>query len=145
MAALPPCSLCRTPEKVRTYFETNKKPFLTYSIFILLVLEWFSLGYQKTFPQTPNMVYDRYLFFWYPLLTQLGFFVVCFSLFLWKDRFHFCYRKSAVVFYLSCYYLLGFLGVLFCFSASIYYTIVSYSSLFIASFLFIVSLYKNRK
>jgi hypothetical protein len=143
MPAVPPCALCKTPEKIRIYLESNKKPVLVFSVFVVLLIEWFSIAYQKFVPQTPNLVYDRYLFFWYPMLTQLALFILFFSLYLWKDRLHFCFRKSATTFYLSCYYLLGFLGVLFCFSASIYYTIISFTSLVLGTLIFIVSLFNK--
>jgi hypothetical protein len=143
MPALPPCSLCRGPEKIRTYLDSNKKPVLVYSVFIVLLIEWFSNIYQKFVPQTPNLVYDRYLMFWYPMLSQLALFVLFFSLYLWKDRLHFCFRKSAATFYLSCYYLLGFFSVLFCFSASFYYCVISYTSLALATLIFIASIFNK--
>lgn len=143
MASLPPCSLCRLSEGIRPYFENNKKLILVYSIFAILIIEWFSLFYQKIVPQTPNLVYDRYLFFWYPLLTQLALFVLFFSLYLWKERLHFCFRKSATTFYLSLYYLLGVFGVLFCIQANLYYTIISITSIGIATLIFIVSFFKE--
>lgn len=143
MASLPPCSLCRLSEGIRPYFENNKKLILVYSIFAILIIEWFSLFYQKIVPQTPNLVYDRYLFFWYPLLTQLALFVLFFSLYLWKERLHFCFRKSATTFYLSLYYLLGVFGVLFCIQANLYYTIISITSIGLATLIFIVSFFKE--
>ena len=84
-----------------------------------------------------------YLFFWYPLLTQLALFVVFFSLFLWKERLHFCARKSAATFYLSLYYALGVFAVIFCMRESLYYQIVSISSLILASLVFLASILKS--
>lgn len=143
MASLSPCSLCRLSEGIRPYFETNKKTFLIYSIFVVILIEWFSMVYQYIVPQTPNLVYDRYLFFWYPLLSQLALFVLFFSLYLWKERLHFCFRKSATTFYLSLYYLLGVFGVLFCIQANLYYTIISITSIGLATLIFIVSFFKQ--
>lgn len=143
MAAVGLCSLCRVPEKIRVYLESNKKPFLVFSIFMVLLIEWFSIGYLKFVPQVKPAVYEPYTMFWYPMLTQLALFIVFFSLFLWKDRLHFCGRKSAATFYLSLYYLFGVLAVLFCFSANFYYTVISYTSIALASLLFIVSLFKS--
>lgn len=143
MAAVGFCSLCRIPEKIRVYLESNKKPFLVFSIFMVLLIEWFSIGYLKFVPQVKLVVYEPYTMFWYPMLTQLALFIVFFSLFLWKDRLHFCGRKSAATFYLSLYYLFGFLAVLFCFSANFYYSVISYTSIALASMLFIVSLFKS--
>lgn len=143
MASVALCTLCRVPEKIRMYLDSNKKTFIIISIFIVLVTEWFSIIYQKIVPQTPNMVYDRYLFFWYPLLTQFVLFIILFSLFLWKERLHFCGRKSATTFYLALYYFFGFTAVLFCFSASIYYTIISYTSIALATIVFLASILKE--
>ena len=143
MAAVGFCSLCRIPEKIRVYLESDKKLFLVFSIFMVLLIEWFSIGYLKFVPQVKPAFYEPYAMFWYPMLTQLALFIVFFSLFLWKERLHFCGRKSAATFYLSLYYLFGFLAVLFCFSANFYYTVISYTSIALASMLFIVSLFKS--
>jgi len=143
MATLPPCSLCRLSEGIRSYFENNKKTILVYSVFAVILIEWFSMIYQYIVPQTPNLVYNRYLFFWYPLLTQLALFVLFFSLWLWKDRLHFCFRKSAATFYLACYYMLGIISVVFCIQANLYYSIVTYGTLGLATLIFIVSFFKE--
>jgi len=143
MASVALCALCRVPEKIRLYLESNKRTFIVYSIFLVLLAEWFSIIYQSVVPQTLNMVYDSYLFFWYPLLTQFVLGIVFFSLFLWKERLHFCGRKSATTFYLSMYYLLGFFAVLFCFSATFYYAIISYTSIGLATMLFVSSIIKD--
>lgn len=143
MAALYPCSLCRASEIVQKKLETNKKPFLIYSIFIILLIEWFSFFYIKYFHVTTEKITDLYVTKMYPFLTQFCLFILFFSIFLWKDRLHFCFRKSATTFYLSAYYLMNCLAILFCLNASIYYEIVAYLTLGIASLLFLVSFYKN--
>ncbi len=143
MAALPICSLCRGPERIRKAIEPNKKNFLVFSIFMVLLIEWFSIIYLNTYEQKQQIVYDKYLFFWYPLLTQLALFIILFSIFLWKERLHFCARKSATTFYLSLYYALGFFAVLFCLQAKLYYQIITISNLFVASYVFLVSIFKN--
>lgn len=145
MPAVPPCALCKIPNKVQVYLEANKKPFLVYSIFVILVLEWFSIAYLKFSKQTlnPTNYYDFYSMKLYPMLSQLAMFVLFFSLFLWKDRLHFCFRKSATTFYLAMYYLFGFFAILFCFSASFYYEIISLGTIGIASLIFIVSFFKS--
>ena len=143
MAVIPTCSLCKAPEKLRVYMESNKRLVLVYSIFAVLVIEWFSLFISKTNPSNPNQPFDNYLMFWYPLLTQLALFVLFFSLWLWKDRLHFCFRKSATTFYLAFYYLFGVIGVLFCIQANLYYTIISITSIGLATLIFIVSFFKE--
>jgi hypothetical protein len=143
MAAVPVCALCKAPEIISKYLENRKKHFLKFSIFIILVIEWFSIFYNKTYTHPKHNIYDSYLMYYYPLLTQLALFVIFFSIFLWKDRLHFCFRKAATTFYLSLYYLLGVLSVLLCLSADFYYEAISIGSLAIASFIFIVSLLRS--
>jgi hypothetical protein len=145
MAALYPCSLCRVSEVVQKKLETNKKPFLIYSIFAILLIEWFSFFYIKYFHVTTERITDYYVTKMYPFLTQLCLLILFFSLFLWKDRLHFCFRKTAVTFYLSCYYFINCFAIVFCLNSSIYYEILSYGVLGIASLLFVVSLKNNVK
>lgn len=145
MPRVPICSLCKAPEKVRVYLESNKKIVCVYSIFLVLLIEWFSYFYVKFSKVTPNPnnYFDYYSMKLYPMLTQLAMFLLFFSLFLWKDRLHFCFRKSATTFYLAVYYLIGFISVLFCLSNSIYTEIVSVGTIAISSLLFIVSFFKT--
>lgn len=143
MATLPPCSLCRVSEIVQKKLETNKRPILVYSIFFVLLIEWFSLFYIKNIHVTTDNCTDFYTTKMYPFLSQLCLFVMFFSIFLWRERLRFCFRKTAATFYLSCYYLLNLFAVLFCLDASVYYQLLVYGVLGIASLLFIVSLKNN--
>lgn len=143
MAALSPCSLCRIPERVLQSVVKNKKQFLIYSIFIILIIEWFSLFYLKVHHKPTQIVTDYYVAKMYPFLSQLALFVMFFSVYLWRDRLHFCFRKTATTFYLSCYYLFNSISVLLCLNASIYYEFISYGFLAIASLLFFVSFLKR--
>jgi hypothetical protein len=140
MASLPPCSLCKAPKKVNEFMQDKKKPILVYSIFFVLLIEFattiFNWFYVPTITQ-----YDVYCMFYYPLFTQLCFFVIFFSIFLWKERLHFCYRKNAAVFYLSLYYLFGTLAVIFCFSSDFYYKCVNTGMIFISLLIFVQSFY----
>lgn len=143
MAALYPCSLCRVSELVQKKLEVNKKSFLIYSIFLVLLIEWFSFFYIKYFHVTTERITDYYVTKMYPLLTQFCLLILFFSIFLWKDRLHFCFRKSATTFYLSIYYLFNCLAIIFCFNTSVYYELVAYFTLGIASLLFLVSIFKK--
>lgn len=145
MAVLNSCSLCRPADFVKSKLENNKKPFLIYSIFFVLLFEWSSAVYLKYFHGVTNVTTDFYDAKVSPFLTNASLFVLMFSLFLWKDRLHFCFRKSSTAFYLSCYYLFNAVSVLFCLNASIYYGIIAYAFLIIATFLFIVSLLNSKK
>ncbi len=143
MAALSPCSLCRVSEVVQKKFENNKKPILIYSIFAVLLIEWFSFFYVKYFHVVTEKCNDFYLVKVYPFLSQLCLFILFFSIFLWRDRLHFCFRKTAATFYLSVYYIFNCLAVVFCFNINFYYEILTYSILGIASLLFLVSFLKT--
>jgi len=126
MSVLNGCSLCRPASYIKSKLEDNKKPFLVYSIFAILLIEWFSIIYLKFFHGITNVTTDFYDAKVAPFLTNLALFILLFSLFLWKDRLHFCFRKSATTFYLSCYYLFNAIAVVFCLNASIYYVVIAY-------------------
>lgn len=143
MAALGNCSLCRLPNYIQQKLENNKRPFLVYSIFLVLIIEWFSIIYLKFYPTTEKIT-DFYTVKIYPCLTQFVLFIIFLSLFLWKEKLRFCSRKSAATFYLSMYYLFGSIAVLFCFNSNFYYNIITYTSLFIGSILFVKSILNNK-
>lgn len=144
MAVLGSCSLCKPAEYIKSKLESNKKNFLVYSIFGILLIEWLSFIYLKLNP-IKEVITDSYMTKVNPFFTNLALFIIIFSIFLWKDRLHFCFRKSATTFYLSVYYLFNAIAVLTCLNASKYYLYVSISFLSVASFLFIVLLLNNKK
>ena len=126
MSVLHGCSLCRPAEFIKDKFQGNKKTFLTYSIFFVLVIEWFTAIYLKFFHTTTQVITDVYVAKIAPFCVNTIAFLLMISLFLWKDRLHFCFRKSATTFYLSCYYLFNAIAVVFCLNASIYYVVIAY-------------------
>jgi hypothetical protein len=143
MASVPVCSLCKGTELVENYFSNKKKNYLTYSMFFILLIEAFS--FIVNLFHVPNKKgYDFYSDFVYVLLTQLVLFFIISSIFLWRERLHFCLRKATATMFLSIYYLFGVLSVLFCFSATFYYTVVSGGLLFFAILLFVQSLYAKK-
>jgi hypothetical protein len=143
MAALGNCSLCRLPNYIQKKLENNKRPFLVYSIFLVLIIEWFSIIYLN-FHKTTEKITDFYVVKLYPFLTQFVLFIIFLSLFLWKEKLRFCSRKSASTFYLSMYYLFGCFAIIFCMQASLYYLVLSFSSLALASLLLFVSFLKTK-
>lgn len=140
MASVPICSLCKAPKIVNEYLQERKKPFLVYSIFAVLLIEFFTTIFNWFYESTITQ-YDKYLMFYYPLLTQLSLFIIFFSIFLWKDRLHFCDRKNGAIFYLSLYYLFGVISILFCFSSDFYYKCISFGMIFISLLIFVQSFY----
>lgn len=145
MAVLHQCSLCRPAQYIKQKLENNKIGFLTYSIFLILLIEWISFIYLNFFHEITEIITDIYVVKVYPLLSNLSLFIILFSIFLWNDRLRFCFRKSATTFYLSFYYLFNCLAVLTCFNTNYYYQIVSLGLLVISTFLFIASLLNSRK
>ena len=144
MAVVPPCSLCKATKFLENKIAGSKKSFLVYSVFIVLLTELFSNIYVNFFYTPINRVYDCYTDFYYPLLTQLVLFLIFASLFLWRERLHFCLRKASATMYLSIYYLFGFLAVLFCFSANFYFQVVNFSIISLSMLLFVQSIYSKR-
>lgn len=134
MPGIPPCGLkCRVAQ-AHSYLKENKKSFLVYSIFYVLLAEIVSyfLRYEK-----------NYACKIYPMLSSLEFFVLFFSLFLWNDKLRFCLRKNLAVLFLSMYYLFGFFAVLFNLSDSVYAFYISVGLIFIAATTFILSIFKK--
>lgn len=144
MSVLHGCSLCKPAEYIKNKFENSKKDFLTYSFFIVLLIEWISFIYLKYNPVVEKIT-DTYICKVSPFLTNLALFIIVFSVFLWQDRLRFCFRKSATTFYLSVYYLFNALAVLTCLNAYVYYLYVSVGFLSLATLLFIASLLNSRK
>lgn len=131
MPKIPPCALCK---KVKEVLIENKKPFLVYSIFYLLIIEVVSY-----------YLADRknYACYWYPLLTNTGFFLIVFSIFLWNDRLRFCLRKNLAVLFLSIYYLFGSVAIICNVSNTTYTFWVSVGLLAISVITFILSIFKS--
>lgn len=140
MASVPRCGLCRVTQILEEKTKNYKKTFLIYSVFFVLLFELFSTIINYIY--IPNKTgYDFYSDFVYILLTQLCLFLFSTSLFLWRERLHFCLRKATATLFLSLYYLFGFLAVLFCFSANLYFQFVNTTLIILSVILFVQSLY----
>lgn len=143
MASVPRCSLCRFTQVLEEKVKDYKKTFLVYSVFFVLLVELFSNIVNYIYIPTAKG-YDFYSDFIYILLTQLCLLLFSTSLFLWRERLHFCLRKATATLFLSLYYLFGFLAVLFCFSANVYFQFVNTSLIVLALMLFVQSLYAKK-
>lgn len=141
MASVPKCGLCRITEPIEKYFSDKKKNFLVYSVFFILLVELVSNVVNNFYEPT---CYDLYASKIYPMLTQLVLFLVFASLFLWRERLHFCLRKATATMYLSIYYLFGFISLLFCFTATFYINVVNFTLLSLSIMLFVQSLYAKK-
>lgn len=141
MASVPKCGLCRFTQPIEKALESNKKNYLIYSIFIVLLIEILSNVINWFYVPT---TYDLYASKIYPLLTQLSLFLVFSSLFLWRGKLRFCLRKATALMYLSTYYLFGFISLLFCFTAQFYINVVSMTLLLLSLLLFVQSIYAKK-
>lgn len=130
MAAVPPCGLGCRIKKGYKWLESNKKPFLIISIFILLAIEIGSkfLRYEQ-----------NYACYIYPLLTQIQLFVIVFSIYLWNERLRFCLMKIISTLFLSMYYLFGIISIVFQFTDSFYESTISNGLLIISCLCFSLS------
>ena len=135
MSAIPPCGLACRISRADTFLKNNKKNFLIYSIFYVLIIEAISLliRYEK-----------NYACFWYPLFTQIGFFLFSFTFYLWNEKLRFCILKNASLLLLSWYYLFGTIALIFNFSDSFYYSVTSNTFLAFSSLLLIYSFYNKK-
>lgn len=141
MASVPKCGLCRLTLPIEKALENKKKNFLVYSVFIVLLIELFSNVINWFYVPT---TFDLYASKIYPMLTQFSLFLVFASLFLWRERLHFCLRKATATMYLAIYYLFGFISLLFCFTATFYINVVNFTLLSLALLLFVQSLYAKK-
>lgn len=141
MASVPKCGLCRFTEPIENALKDKKKNFLVYSVFFVLLIELLSNVFNWFYvPKT----FDFYASYLYPLLTQFSLFLVFSSLFLWRERLHFCLRKATATMFLSAYYLFGFISLLFCFTATFYINAVCFTLLSLALLLFVQSIYSKK-
>lgn len=134
MAAIPTCGLkCRT-KKMYEYLKVNKRQIIIYSIFYILGIECVSYFIRSN---------ANYACYWYPLLTQIGYCLILFSLFLWHDKLRFCFRKQLATLFLTAYYLFGCISLIFQFSDRLYSSVISIGLLSISILTFILSIFKK--
>lgn len=131
MPKIPACAFCK---KVKEVLEKNKKPFLVYSIFYLLLIEIVSYFLCEI---------QNYACYWYPLLTNTGFFLIVLSIYLWNDKLRFCFRKNLAFLFLSLYYLFGSIAIILNVSNSFYTNCIAVGLLFISAATFILSIFKK--
>lgn len=134
MAAVPPCGLKCLTNKAYEKLKTNKYPVIIYSIFYVLLIENISFFIRYL----PN-----YACIWYPLLTQISFFFLFLSIFLWYDRLRFCFLKQLATLFLTVYYLFGAISLIFQFSEELYSKVISTGLIIISAFVFIMSIFKK--
>lgn len=134
MAAVPPCGLGCRLQKAYEYLKIQKKPFLLYSIFYLLVIELLSFMIRD---------WKNYACFWYPLLTQIGYAVLLFSIFLWGERLHFCVRKNITVVGLFLYYFTGSVSLIFGVSNNTYIEIAMLVLFLISMISILLTIFKR--
>ena len=139
MAAIPPgsCGLCRT---VKNGFKkinySMRKHVMIYAFFYLLIFEGLSLLLVNK---------ENYATYWYPLLTQIGYFVIFYNLYLFRYRLKFCLRKKIAVASLTIYYALGSTAILFQFCYSSYIALINHLLLLVAFATILLTIYRREK
>lgn len=139
MAANPKgsCGLCRIVKSTIEKTNNNiRKHILIYSFFYLLVAEVATVFMRNL---------NNYADFWFPLFVQTGYAVVFYSLFLYRERLKFCFRKNIVVFSLFLYYAFNAIVVLFSICDSIYTDIITYGLLTVIIVTLLVTIFKESK
>lgn len=136
MASVPPCGLKCLGRKAIDFATKQRQEFLRLGIFYVLIVEIASIFIRDL----PN-----YACFWYPLLTQSVLFIMVFSVFLWRERLRFCFRKKFAAVFLSLYYLFGVVALVGNFSNQAYVDVVSYSLLGVTVVLFLLSFLQNNE
>lgn len=134
MASVPPCGLGCRIKKVHKYLKYQKSKFLIYSIFYLLIIELSSYSIRD---------FRNYACFWYPLLTQLGYALLTFSIFLWSEKLGFCFRKNIAILGLCIYYLLGFVSLIFGCSENLYIQLTLGILFLISLIAILLTIFKN--
>ena len=140
MAAVPPRSLTGFNKRLaKTLIGENEKVnynVAKFSILYLFIIEIVSMKL---------MYLPKYLFFWYPLLTQFGYALLIYTLFTFKNKLGFCIFKKAGLLLFIAYYLIGFFGIIFELGDNNYYQIISFVFLLMSILTLIYSLksFKN--
>ena len=94
------------------------KHFFRYSVFAVLLMEVLSLLMSGL---------KNYSTYWYPLLTQITLFALCFPMFSMANRLRLCLRKKLAFGLLSLSYFLGIIYlILGGFSDALYFKITQY-------------------
>lgn len=135
MASVPPCGLKCLGKKAKDYLTEQKSNFKRLSIFYLLAMELVSLKLRNL---------KGYECYWYPLLTQVGLFLLVFTFLMYRERLRFCLRKKLAVAFLSAYYLFGTAALVFGFSDKTYYDWISIGMLVMAVVLFGLSFFNPK-
>lgn len=140
MAAVPPRSLTGFSKRLaKTLTGENEKVnynLAKFSILYLFIIEIVSMKL---------MYLSKYLIFWYPLLTQLGYALLIYTLFTFSKKLGFCRFKKAGLLLFFGYYLIGFFGIIFELGDKNYYQIITLVLLVMAFLNLIYSLksFKN--
>ena len=136
MASVPPCGFKCLGRKAIDFATEQRKNFLRLGIFFVLIVEIASIFIRDL----PN-----YACFWYPLLTHTVLLIMVFSVFLWRERLRFCFRKKFASVFLCLYYALGVLALVANFSTQLSVDVVSFFLLGLAVIFFLLSFFQTNE
>lgn len=130
------CGLCKV---VKTAVEkannSVRKHLIIYSVAYLLIMEVASLFLAKL----PN--YGSHIF---PIMCQMGYAFIFYTIWLHRVRLKFCLRKDFAVFFLCLYYAFNAITILFQICGSVYTQIVSYGLLSSVLLLLLLTIFKRK-
>lgn len=106
------------------------------SIFLILFIELLSFILREN---------ESYFSFYYPMLNQLGFFILVFALSFDDRIIKLCPRRKIAIRSLSMYYLFSFFAIIFQISNLVYTLIVVYGLIIVSFVLLLLSLFRNKK
>jgi hypothetical protein len=110
-----------------------KKTYLIYSLFINLLLEYFSMIINNC---------SNYDIFWYPLLQNIGYINLLLILYLHSNRLGFCQFKKLGILLLAFYFSFNLVALLCQINYYFYIQIAQYILFFGINILFLYSLKK---
>jgi len=114
---------------------TFTKLYLIYSLFIILILEYFSMLINS---------WPEYDLFWYPMLQNLGYINLLLTLYFHSEELMFCKFKKQSFLLLIFYFIFNVIALILQFNYYYYIKISQYILLIGTTTLFIYSLYFNR-
>ena len=115
--------------------KTIKHYYIVYAFVGVMIIELLSLFASYD---------DKYLTFYYPLLTQLTVMIILLNLALNSERLRFCYRKTTALYILSGYYLFNIIAMIFNIGYFTYSIIADVIIMLTCSLLFITSIIKEK-
>lgn len=132
---------------LKNVFNPSKKTrdnIYTYFIFVIIAIEFLSM-FLKDFVFISPYKQDKYLVIYYPLLTQIEFFLLTIPFLLNAKSFLFCKRKKLAYLFLTLYFLFQILVIVFQINYKILNNVAAYGFITVIAVTGIMSINKKNK